>query len=387
MQTVYLSQNVYDRSPEVMRLLSCRGFHVELFKLRPKTNEIEPNSVLCISGQEVADLGGAERLLSLAKEIKLFKIVEVVFDTNEYNVLQKLAGKHLIVHLCSKSLGNSVEAARIVEFLVDHACIYACGDESTSELLNLSKRIAEKNVTMLINGPSGTGKEVLSKFVHLNSHRKDENFIAINCAAIPENMLEAVLFGHEKGSFTGASSSNSGIFRAAHKGTLLLDEISEMPLGLQAKLLRVIQERVVTPLGGSREIEIDVRLIATTNRDMQEEVRLGKFREDLYYRLNVFPVFKKPLCERPGDILAIATTLLSKHSKGSEGHFVLSAEAAELLIRHDWPGNVRELENVIQRALVISDTAVIQKSSILLFSQNTQSQCNDFIATALRASG
>ena len=226
MQTVYLSQNVHDRSPEVMRLLSYRGFQVELFKQQPKTNEIEPNSVLCISGQEVADLGGGEKLLNLAKEIKLFKIVEIVFDTNEYNVMQRLAGKHLIVHLCSKSLGNNVEAARIVEFLVNHACIYACGDESTLELLNLSKRIAEKNVTMLINGPSGTGKEVLSKFVHLNSHRKDENFIAINCAAIPENMLEAVLFGHEKGSFTGASSSNSGIFRAAHKGTLLLDEIS-----------------------------------------------------------------------------------------------------------------------------------------------------------------
>merc|ERR1712054_531294 len=146
------------------------------------------------------------------------------------------------------------------------------------------------DVTVFINGPTGSGKEVLANYLHENSNRKNEPFVAVNCAAIPENMLEAILFGHEKGAFTGASNANKGIFRAADKGTLLLDEISEMPLSLQAKLLRVLQERKVTPVGGTRDVEINVRVIATTNRNMIQEVKNNKFRQDLYYRLNVFPI-------------------------------------------------------------------------------------------------
>jgi len=207
---------------------------------------------------------------------------------------------------------------------------------------------------------------VLSKFIHENSGRKDNPFIAINCAAIPENMLEAMLFGHEKGAFTGASAANQGIFRAADKGTLLLDEISEMPLGLQAKILRVLQERVITPLGGSREINVDVRVIATTNRDMMEEIRGGKFREDLYYRLNVFPIATLALSERVEDIIPIAMALLRKHSENEPFNFILSDQAANKLKEHSWPGNVRELDNVIQRALVLNDSPVIEENSIFL---------------------
>jgi two-component system response regulator FlrC len=174
------------------------------------------------------------------------------------------------------------------------------------------------------------------------------------------------LFGHEKGAFTGASAANQGIFRAAEKGTLLLDEISEMPLGLQAKILRVLQERVITPLGGSREINVDVRVIATTNRDMMEEIRGGKFREDLYYRLNVFPIATLALSERVEDIIPIAMALLRKHGENEPFDFILSEQAANKLKEHSWPGNVRELDNVIQRALVLNDGPVIEENSIFL---------------------
>ena len=179
----------------------------------------------------------------------------------------------------------------------------AAGDAATFTLLELAKRVAQTDVTVFINGPTGTGKEVLSKFIHHHSERKDQPFVAINCAAIPENMLEAILFGHEKGAFTGASTANKGIFRAADGGTLMLDEISEMPIGLQSKLLRVLQEKSVTPIGAQGDIPVDVRVIATTNRDMAAEIQQGRFREDLYYRLNVFPLGTTSLAERPGDIL------------------------------------------------------------------------------------
>ncbi|MGY8976322.1 MAG: sigma 54-interacting transcriptional regulator, partial [Alphaproteobacteria bacterium] len=210
------------------------------------------------------------------------------------------------------------------------------------------------------------GKEVLANYLHDNSNRKGEAFVAVNCAAIPENMLEAILFGHEKGAFTGASNANKGIFRAADKGTLLLDEISEMPLSLQAKLLRVLQERKVTPVGGQRDIEVDVRVLATSNRDMASEVRASRFREDLYYRLNVFPLQTQNLSSRQDDILPIAIKILDKHKKQNGNIPFVNSEARDLLINHSWPGNVRELENTLQRALVLSDNSTITASSIMI---------------------
>ena len=179
-------------------------------------------------------------------------------------------------------------------------------------------------------------------------------------------MLEAMLFGHEKGAFTGASSANKGIFRAADTGTLLLDEISEMPLSLQAKLLRVLQEKKVTPIGGQRDIDVDVRVIATTNRDMVEEVKNKKFREDLYYRLNVFPIETTNLSERPGDIIPISIALLKRHITKDQTIPFLSKDAQKILTNYSWPGNVRELENVLQRAIVLSNKKIINDKDIMI---------------------
>ncbi|MGF1643656.1 MAG: sigma-54-dependent transcriptional regulator [Thiotrichales bacterium] len=226
-------------------------------------------------------------------------------------------------------------------------------DPYSRELLQLARKVAVTDVSVLISGESGTGKEVLARFVHANSMRHNKPFIAINCAAIPVNMLEAVLFGHEKGSFTGALNANPGKFELAQGGTLLLDEISEMDLGLQAKLLRVLQEREVERIGGRKTIVLDVRVLATTNRNLIEEVRAGRFREDLFYRLNVFPLRLAPLRERPADIVALANHLIRRHSALGHRVPVLTAAASMRLEDYDWPGNIRELGNVIQRALVL----------------------------------
>ena len=230
---------------------------------------------------------------------------------------------------------------------------------------------------MFINGPTGTGKEVLSRFIHKNSRRSEKPFVGINCAAIPENMLEAILFGHEKGAFTGASTSNKGIFRAADTGTLLLDEISEMPLSLQAKLLRVLQEKIVTPLGSQQEIPVDVRVIATTNRSMMEEIKQNKFREDLYYRLNVFPLLTKSLAERKDDIIPIATNLLTRHIKELSEIPYIEHNAIKALLDYNWPGNVRELENVIQRALVLCSNNIISELDIIVDTDNSKASVQD----------
>ncbi len=228
-------------------------------------------------------------------------------------------------------------------------------DPASQELVRLAARVAESDATVLITGESGVGKEVLARFIHAHSGRADGPFVAINCAAIPENMLEATLFGYEKGAYTGAYKASPGKFEQAQGGTLLLDEISEMDLGLQAKLLRVLQEREVERLGGSKTIELDVRVLATSNRDMKQAVAEGRFREDLYYRLNVFPLHIRPLRERPGDIVPIATRLLQKHgARAGRPGMQLTEAACARLQAHDWPGNIRELDNAMQRALILA---------------------------------
>jgi len=229
-------------------------------------------------------------------------------------------------------------------------------DLRSRELLELARRVAQTDATVMIGGGSGTGKEVFARFIHRQSPRRDGAFVAINCAAIPENMLESILFGHEKGAFTGAYRSAPGKFELAQGGTLLLDEISEMNRDLQAKLLRVLQEKEVEPVGSSRTIALDVRVLATSNRNLREEVAAGRFREDLYYRLNVFPLFLPPLCERKRDLLPLARFLLSRHCSAQSCAVPrLSAVAERRLLSHSWPGNVRELDNVIQRALILYD--------------------------------
>lgn len=239
----------------------------------------------------------------------------------------------------------------------------AVADESR-RLMQLARRVATSDCTVLISGESGTGKEVLARYIHRCSARAQRPFIAVNCAAIPESMLEALLFGYEKGAFTGAHAGHPGKFEQAQGGTLLLDEISEMPLGLQAKLLRVLQEREVERLGGREWLSLDVRVLATTNRMLRDEVSAGRFREDLYYRLNVFPVAITPLRERRDDILPIAMQLLSLRTRAGERIPALSADAAHRLLVHPWPGNVRELDNVLQRALILCQGPVIDAEHV-----------------------
>lgn len=235
---------------------------------------------------------------------------------------------------------------------------------NSMRLIELARRVSASDCTVLIVGESGTGKEVLARFIHRCSPRSREPFVAVNCAAIPENMLEAMLFGYERGAFTGAHASHPGKFEQAQGGTLLLDEITEMPLGLQAKLLRVLQEREVERLGGRTPIALDVRVLATTNRRLREEVAAGRFREDLYYRLNVFPLAISPLRARREDVLPLAMQLLSARCRPGEQIPALGADAAHLLLTYPWPGNVRELDNLLQRALILVNGPVIHKEHI-----------------------
>ena len=225
-------------------------------------------------------------------------------------------------------------------------------DPSSQRTLNLGARVAVTDATVLITGESGTGKEVLARYIHQKSQRREKPFVAINCAAIPENMLEAILFGYEKGAFTGAHQSAAGKFEQANEGTLLLDEISEMDVSLQAKLLRVLQEQEVERLGGRKTIELNVRVLATSNRNLLQAVEAGEFREDLYYRLNVFPLHWQPLRERPLDIAPLAKYLIAQHAqKMSRLPVEISFDAEQVLLNHDWPGNIRELKNVVERSV------------------------------------
>jgi two-component system response regulator FlrC len=235
---------------------------------------------------------------------------------------------------------------------------------SSRRLLALAQRVAANDCTVLIVGESGTGKEVLARFIHRHSARAGQPFVAVNCAAIPENMLEAMLFGYERGAFTGAHTSHPGKFEQAQGGTLLLDEVTEMPLGLQAKLLRVLQEREVERLGGRTPVALDVRVLATTNRRLREDVAAGRFREDLYYRLNVFPLAIAPLRARRDDVLPMAMQLLSSRCRPGTPIPALSAEAAHLLLTYPWPGNVRELDNLLQRALILVQGPVIHPEHV-----------------------
>jgi two-component system response regulator FlrC len=228
-------------------------------------------------------------------------------------------------------------------------------DPESLSVLALADRLAASDIPVLINGPTGTGKEVLSRFIHNRSPRAERPFVAVNCAAMPEAMLEALLFGHQKGAFTGASQASEGFFRAADGGTLLLDEIAEMPLSLQAKLLRALQEGEVVPIGSTQPVKVDVRIIACANRDLPTEVAEGRFRADLYYRLNVFPLALKPLRERIEDIAPLAFALALRHAPQGRPMPWISEAALSLLKVHGWPGNVRELENVIRRALLLAE--------------------------------
>ena len=242
-------------------------------------------------------------------------------------------------------------------------------DPESLSILALAERLAASEIPVLINGPTGTGKEVLSRFIHERSPRAKGPFVAVNCAAMPEAMLEALLFGHKKGAFTGASEASEGFFRAADGGTLLLDEVAEMPLALQAKLLRALQEGEVVPIGATQAIKVDVRVIACANRDLPVEVAEGRFRADLFYRLNVFPLTLRPLRDRSEDIAPLAFALALRHTPIGRAVPWISDGALAMLKMHGWPGNVRELENVMRRALLLADGVSAITPAHIVFDQ------------------
>ncbi|MFD2207976.1 sigma-54-dependent transcriptional regulator [Kiloniella antarctica] len=240
-------------------------------------------------------------------------------------------------------------------------------DPAMAAVIRLAEQIAPSDASVLVTGESGTGKEVMSRYLHSKSKRAKNNFISINCAAIPENLLESELFGHEKGAFTGALSRRVGKFEEAHGGTLLLDEISEMHPRLQAKLLRAVQEREIDRVGGNKPIKVDIRLLATSNRNMEEEVKKGNFREDLYFRLNVVTIDMPSLRDRPLDIQLLADHFLAKYAESNGvAKPAITPEAVTQLMQHHWRGNVRELENTMHRAVLLSRDNIVGPEAILL---------------------
>ena len=311
------------------------------------------NIDVVVSDVQMEPMDGSVLLKNVKKQ---YPQVPVILMT-AYGTIQKAveamhagAADYLVKPFEIDALVSIIE--RYSAAVIDNQSGLIAEDQRTRHLMELAKKVAETDATVMICGESGTGKEVFARFIHNNSKRAQGPFVAINCAAIPENMLEALLFGYEKGAFTGAYQASAGKFEQANGGTLLLDEISEMDLGLQAKLLRVLQEREVERLGGRKVIPLDVRVLATSNRIMREEVDAGRFREDLYYRLHVFPINIPPLRERKDDVLPLARFLLQRHADGKNTPD-LDNETRNLLSNHSWPGNIRELDNVMQRAMIL----------------------------------
>ena len=378
MNRVYIQKTDFSFAEDIYNILDLRVINVSAIENITESDSsvlsTSNNTYVCSSLWE-EKLGGQQNLLDFVRKLKSKTVFVVHEKSDNFKIEKHLGGNLVRFYLKEEPSGTKIYEnfqIQLLLSLIQSKDTMTAGDTNSYQLLKLSKKVSEADVTVFINGPTGTGKEVLSRFIHKNSKRSDKPFVGINCAAIPENMLEAILFGHEKGAFTGASTSNKGIFRAADEGTLLLDEISEMPLSLQAKLLRVLQEKIVTPLGSQQEIPVDVRVIATTNRSMSEEIKQNRFREDLYYRLNVFPLLTKPLCERKDDIIPIATNLLIRHISEICEIPYIEHKAIKSLLEYKWPGNVRELENVMQRALVLCSNSKISELDIIVDSETNK---------------
>lgn len=322
---------------------------------------------LVVSDVQMSPVDGLELLASLREQ---HPEIPVVLMTAYGSIAQAVSAMQ---RGAMDYLAKPFEADALIEMVRRYLPAEAAGadeliacDPKTLELVSLARRLADNDLTVMISGESGTGKEVFARFIHRQSCRAEAPFVAINCAAIPENMLEAMLFGYEKGAFTGAQTAHAGKFEQAQGGTLLLDEISEMGQPLQAKLLRVLQEREVERLGGRKVMDLDVRVIATTNRELKGEVAAGNFREDLFYRLNVLPLSLPPLRDRPADILPLADDVLRNHLGRLPGEQAcFSSEAVARLGAYSWPGNVRELTNLVQRAAVLSDGSVIEAEHLI----------------------
>ncbi|MCQ8181593.1 sigma-54 dependent transcriptional regulator [Methylomonas sp. SURF-1] len=363
---------------------------------------VEDDAALCealcdtleLEGYRVAAAkNGTEALSQLAKHAVRLVVSDVQMPVMDgfrllRNMQQKFADTPVLLMTAYGTIPKAVEAmqagaadylikpfeatalvdkvAALIAPLPQTAVERVVADDAMKKLYALAGKVAKTNVTMLLEGESGVGKEILARYIHKNSHYHAGPFEAINCAAIPENMLEAMLFGYEKGAFTGAIQSAPGKFESAQGGTLLLDEISEMDISLQAKLLRVLQEKEVERLGSQRKIALNVRILATTNRKLKEYVREGRFREDLYFRLSVFPLRIPALRERPADIVPMAQQLLQKHTAPGRPLCRFDDAALDKLRCYAWPGNVRELENVVQRALILQNNGVIGADELIL---------------------
>ena len=302
-----------------------------------------------------------ENLIRRAPHISVIPVVEYAEQDRATALLERGCVDYLLAPF---------SAAQITALLQRQAAAASAQESFVSRspagrrLLAMAQRVAVTRAPILITGETGTGKEMMARYIHRFASGDNAPFVAVNCAAIPEQMLESLLFGHERGAFTGAVTAQCGKFELANGGTLLLDEIGELPLGLQAKLLRVLQEQRVERLGGHKEIPLDVRIIAATNRDLSEEVAQGRFRSDLMFRLDVLPLHITPLRERQEDVLALAQRFIARYAPQEAADGLLTDEACQALLQHDWPGNVRELENTLQRALVLRRGLFIQPQDL-----------------------
>ena len=339
--------------------------------LQLKNHQID----IVVSDVQMGGMSGLSLLKSIkASQERLPVLLMTAYGTidDAVQAMQDGACNYIAKPFAPEVLLNMVSQYLPLQQINQHEPVVA--DKRSIELLTLARKVATTEASVMILGPSGSGKEVLAQYVHYNSKRCDQPFVAINCAAIPENMLEATLFGYEKGAFTGAIQACPGKFEQAQGGSILLDEITEMDLGLQAKILRVLQEREVERLGGRKTIKLNVRVIATSNRDLKKAVSEGVFREDLYYRLNVFPLTWLALSERIDDIVVLAEHLVSRHCQNSgEAVAEFTASARSKLNAYAWPGNVRELDNVIQRSLILRTGNVIEASDLLIENFDTAS--------------
>ena len=369
-----------DFSSNLITSLKGRGVECALFSSKSDSYSNPSEKIYLSFKPKDYDLKADKELIPFLKSNGFKKAALLVLDSNIFEVEKHLNGAITVMKVPAL-VGAPKQQVNFflhyfIEQVVQNIPNLPCGDEQSVKLNSLIRKISTTDATVLVNGPTGTGKEVISNLIHHFSNRREEAFVAVNCAAIPDQMLESMLFGHEKGAFTGAVQPNKGLLRAADKGTVLLDEISEMPIALQAKLLRVIQEKRVMPIGSSQEVEVNVRIIATTNRNMLEEVKLGRFREDLFYRLNVFPLNTLKLSDRKDDIPTIVANMLFNMEIDNEIKTKISLDALNDLEEYHWPGNVRELHNVIQRAKILCLNGEILPSDLIFDSIETGQATN-----------
>ncbi|WP_115719457.1 sigma-54 dependent transcriptional regulator [Gallaecimonas mangrovi] len=365
MKKIILLVDPRGSEPELRQTLEQEGFELicaeDCATAVICLHQVEPVLVL-LDADTDDDLGrGVDRLRRACPKAPIVTLVRPHQSVRAGEALRQGAMDYLLKPYTCEQLLSVVNHAVSLTQPIPNLVVASM---ASRQVLLLAKKAARTDASVLISGESGTGKERLARHIHDQSSRADGAYVAVNCAAIPETMLESTLFGYAKGAFTGAVSSQVGKFELANGGTLLLDEISEMPLDLQAKLLRVLQERELEKLGSNQKVKLDVRIIAATNKDLREEVAKGRFREDLFYRLDVLPLAWPPLRQRVDDILPLARHFLSKYAQDSG--FDLHPDACRALLEHSWPGNVRELENVIQRALILARGLVLQPDDLML---------------------